>query len=147
MHTKKNCPKIYLNRILSNSSRIGVLKYKNYFPLDPNDPCCCELYHLATRGNLIWAKRAKRKAKYVSKVMVQQVTNERDDRSDLCFFQGIMNARVNRKGFFRRGLSLSLKSTTKLTMPCFGQTLRALLCKIVTRALRNRFRRKMKKCS
>jgi hypothetical protein len=69
MNTKKNCLKNYRFRTLSRLSKFRVLKDKNYFPPDPNSPGIYEPYHSASRGDLIWPKKAKRKIKYVSKCL------------------------------------------------------------------------------
>lgn len=88
---KKNCRKIYRNRILSRSRKIVVLDDESYFPLDPSDLGYRQYYHAATPADVSPSKRTKKKAKFFPKVMVWQAIDEKGNRSDPYFFQGIMD--------------------------------------------------------
>jgi len=101
---KRNCRKIYRNRILSGSPKIVVLDDESYFPMDPSDLGYRQFYHAATPGNVSPSKRTKRKAKFFQKMMVRQAIDEKSNRSDPCFFQGTINGDVYRKECIRKRL-------------------------------------------
>jgi hypothetical protein len=111
---KRNCRKIYRNRILSGSSKIVILDDESYFPLDPSDLSYRQFYHAATPGNVCPSERTKGKAKFFQKVMVWQAIDEKGNRSEPCFFQGTINGDVYLKECIRKRLIPFIKKYHKV---------------------------------